>query len=124
MRTVEYILIRRESEETDVFRHFRPISLLLLRDPASEENVVLEPRDTIYVFNLEFGRQRIVQPILDELELQSQYGKPYREVSVTGQVKAPGSVSAGGGYASQRSDSGRRQPLRAGIRSECRVGAL
>ena len=86
----EYILIRRESE---VDRSISALSANLaaaIADPKSKENIELEPRDTIYVFNLEFGRQRVIQPILDELKLQSRYDQPYGEVSVTGQVRAPG----------------------------------
>jgi protein involved in polysaccharide export with SLBB domain len=62
-----------------------------LKDPGSAANVRLQGRDTVHVFSLEYGRQRIISPILDELRLQSRFGSPYNEVTVGGQVRAPGS---------------------------------
>jgi protein involved in polysaccharide export with SLBB domain len=44
----------------------------------------------VHVFSLAFSRQRVIQPLLEELQLQSKVGEPYREVSVSGSVKAPG----------------------------------
>ena len=86
-----YVLIRRENPRN------RKISVLsanlaaALEDPSSSANITLQPRDTVQVFNVAFGRQRVIQPVLEELQLQSTYGEPYAEVSVTGQVKASGS---------------------------------
>ncbi len=77
----EYILIRRESERDG---RVHVLSARLADD------IELDPRDTIHVFGLAYGRQRVIQPILEELELQSRLGDPYEEVSVSGQVKAPG----------------------------------
>ena len=48
------------------------------------------PRDRIHVFSLEYGRQRVIEPLLDELELQSAYGQPNPVVTVSGTVRAPG----------------------------------
>jgi protein involved in polysaccharide export with SLBB domain len=87
----EYILIRREDAST---RRISAVSANLtaaLADKRSEENIALHARDTVHVFDLAFGRQRIIEPILEELQLQSNSSEPYREVSVSGQVKAPGS---------------------------------
>jgi polysaccharide export outer membrane protein len=86
----DYILIRREDANT---RRVSAVSANLtaaLADRRSEENVVLHARDTVHVFSLAFGRQRVIEPILKELQLQSDSSEPYREVSVSGQVKAPG----------------------------------
>ena len=85
-----YVLIRREDARN------RKISVAsanlgeALANPSSAENIVLKPRDSVYVFDLAYGRQRVIEPILEELQLQSRIGEPYREVSVTGEVKAPG----------------------------------
>jgi protein involved in polysaccharide export with SLBB domain len=35
-------------------------------------------------------RQRVVKPLLEELQLQARFGEPFREVSISGQVPAPG----------------------------------
>ena len=86
----DYVLIRRENGDE---RRVSAISANLaaaLAQPQSTDNLLLQPRDTVYVFSLAFGRQRVITPILDELKLQSRFGEPYGEVSVTGQVKAPG----------------------------------
>lgn len=86
----DYVLIRREDADT---RRVSMVSANLaaaLVDPSSGDNIALAARDTVNVFNLAFGRQRVIEPILEELQLQSRYDEPYREVSVSGQVKAPG----------------------------------
>jgi protein involved in polysaccharide export with SLBB domain len=84
-----YILVRREDESNRA-----TIVSANLRDawssPGSSENLALQARDTIHVFSLAFSRQRVIQPLLEELQLQSRLGEPYREVSVSGSVKAPG----------------------------------
>ena len=86
-----YVLIRREDPRN------RKVSVLsanleaALANPSSSANITLQPRDTVQVFNVAYGRQRVIQPILEELQLQSTYGEPYAEVSITGQVKASGS---------------------------------
>ncbi len=85
-----YVLIRRVNESD------REISVLsaslaqALESPDSDANIRLEPRDNVFLFSREFGRQRVVQPILDELKLQARSGAPFREVSISGEVQAPG----------------------------------
>jgi protein involved in polysaccharide export with SLBB domain len=108
-----YVLIRREDPRT---RHISVISASLadaLLSPASASNIDLRPRDAVHVFSLAFGRQRVIEPILEELKLQSRVGTPHQEVSVSGFVKAPGRfplepgmtitdlIRAGGGLAEE-----------------------
>jgi protein involved in polysaccharide export with SLBB domain len=84
-----YVLIRREDDNKQI----DVISANLQEawtNPGTEENLRIEPRDSIHVFSLAFSRQRVIQPLLEELKLQSRVGKPYREVSVSGSVKAAG----------------------------------
>jgi protein involved in polysaccharide export with SLBB domain len=86
-----YVLIRREDPRT---RRVSAVSANLsdaLARPGSAANIPLQARDTVHVFSLAFGRQRVIEPLLEELQLQGRSGEPYREVSVSGQVKAPGS---------------------------------
>jgi len=86
----QYVLIRRESADD---RRVAVLSANLgaaLTNPSSPENIELRPRDTVYVFSKAFGRQRVIEPLLEELQLQARYGQPYREVSVSGEVQAPG----------------------------------
>jgi protein involved in polysaccharide export with SLBB domain len=84
-----YILVRRQDESnqaTIVSANLREA----WSNPASPENLALQARDTVHVFSLAFSRQRVIQPLLEELQLQSRLGEPYREVSISGSVKAPG----------------------------------
>lgn len=84
-----YVLIRRETKDNRV----SVVSANLdsaWANPGSPENINLHARDTVHVFSMAFSRQRVVQPLLDELKLQARVGVPYQEVSVSGSVKAPG----------------------------------
>jgi protein involved in polysaccharide export with SLBB domain len=84
-----YVLIRRETSgnQTSVVSANLEVAWA---QPGSPENLRLQARDTVHVFSLAFSRQRVIQPLLEELKLQSRVGIPYREVSVSGSVKAPG----------------------------------
>ena len=85
-----YVLIRRESK---IDRTVEVLSADLgaaLRNPGSAANVPLQGRDSVFVFSLEYGRQRVIAPILNELRLQSQFDSPFGEVTIGGQVRAPG----------------------------------
>lgn len=86
-----YLLIRRERESGLGIETLSADLAAALANPESAADVRLEPRDTVYVFTLEFGRQRIIQPILDRLKLQARYGNLYEEVRIAGRVRAPGS---------------------------------
>ena len=86
----DYVIVRREDPVT---RRLSVVSSNLataLSEVSSPDNLRLQPRDTVYVFGLAYGRQRIIVPILDELELQSHFDEPFGEVSISGEVKAPG----------------------------------
>lgn len=86
-----YLLLRREDRAT------RAVSIAsvdlekALADPGSADNIALMPADRIHVFSLEFGRQRTIRPLLEDLERQSRFGRPNPVVGVTGSVRAPGS---------------------------------
>jgi protein involved in polysaccharide export with SLBB domain len=88
---LDYVLIRREDPVNHSVSVVSSNLRTALAEPGSGANLALQPRDTVHVFNLAFGRQRAIQPILEELLLQSRIGEPYAEVSITGQVKASGS---------------------------------
>ena len=87
----DYVLVRREDGSS---RRVHVISAKLSdawAEPGSPEDLVLQARDTVHVFSLAFGRQRVIAPILEELQLQSSFGEPYKEVQVAGEVKESGS---------------------------------
>ncbi|HET7132606.1 MAG TPA: SLBB domain-containing protein, partial [Gammaproteobacteria bacterium] len=58
--------------------------------PSSASNLPLEARDTIYVFNLDNGREQYVDPIVEQLEAQAPPNASLPIVRVAGQVKVPG----------------------------------
>jgi len=85
-----YVLIRREDPESQRVSAMSANLSDALANPNGPDNIQLQARDTVHVFNLAFGRQRVIRTLLEELKLQGRSGDPYREVSVSGEVKAPG----------------------------------
>jgi protein involved in polysaccharide export with SLBB domain len=85
-----YIMIRREippEEKVEVISANLERALAARGSAADPE---LRPRDTITVFDLSASRERIVQPVIRDLELQASPDHPAQIVSIDGQVKAPG----------------------------------
>ncbi len=94
-----YILVRRELKPgTDVTVQSADL-VQALDARGSEHDILLQPRDRIYVFDSEAGRERVLEPIFDDLRLQSRIDRPMQIVGVGGRVGAPG-----------------RYPLEAGMR--------
>lgn len=90
MSDLNYVLIRRElapNVALDVVSADLQQAWLQPNGPA---NIPLEPRDTVYVFNLQIGREHIVGPIIRELEAQIAPNTPLPVVRVGGQVRATG----------------------------------
>lgn len=85
-----YILIRRERVRGEPIQVLSADLGAAFRAPGSVEDVRLESRDTVHVFSLSFGRQRVVSPLMDELELQATFDMPFQRVEVVGYVRAPG----------------------------------
>jgi polysaccharide export outer membrane protein len=87
---LHYLLIRREAAAD---RHITVLSADLaaaLSAPGSHADPELMPRDRIMVFDLASGRDHVIQPILNELRLQSSADQPAQLVQVDGHVKVPG----------------------------------
>jgi polysaccharide biosynthesis/export protein len=84
------VLVRRELPPDRRVRIFSVDLERAIIEPASSQNFELAPRDRIYVFDLESGRDRIVEPLMRELRMQSRIGEPTQEVSVAGRIKVPG----------------------------------
>jgi polysaccharide export outer membrane protein len=108
---LHYVLIRREDPMTRRVSTISADLLAALSNPQSAANVRLASRDQIYVFDLEGPRDRIVNPIIDDLKRQSGPAQPSQVVGVGGSVKVPGQyplepgmtindlIRAGGGLA-------------------------
>ena len=108
---LQYVLIRRELPPD---RHVVAVSADLAQawaHPGSAADIALMPRDEITVFNLSSSRERIIQPILQEIKAESTAEQPEQVVTVQGQVNVPGEyplepgmrvrdlIRAGGGLA-------------------------
>lgn len=85
-----YLLIRRELPPDRRVSVFSADLEFAIGNPASAANFELSARDQIYVFDMESGRDRIIEPLLRELQMQSQIDEPTREVNVAGKIKVPG----------------------------------
>jgi protein involved in polysaccharide export with SLBB domain len=85
-----YLLIRRELPPD---RHITVLSADLaaaLRAPGSAADMPLMPRDIIQAFDLETSREHVIQPLMDELRVQSNLAQPVQIVHIDGRVKVPG----------------------------------
>jgi polysaccharide export outer membrane protein len=87
---IHYLLIRRELPPNRVVAVLSADLAAALKAPGSAADVPLLPRDQVTVFDLESGRDRVIQPLLDELRLQSTLASPTEVVRVAGRVKVPG----------------------------------
>lgn len=87
---LNYVMIRRElAPNVEVEILSANISAIWARLPGAQD-VPLEPRDTVFVFNLDTGREQIIDPILKEIEGQAASNAPLPIVRVAGQVRAAG----------------------------------
>ena len=85
-----YVLIRREDPVT---RRISVVSADLaaaLQAPGSAADAELSARDRLTVFDLRNGRDRVIKPLMDELQLQSNQQQSLSQVNISGSVKAPG----------------------------------
>ncbi len=87
---LHYLLVRRESPVDRRISVFSVDLEAALRAPHSPADLELMPRDRITVFDLASGRDRVIQPVLDELKLQGTAGQPSALVHVDGRVHVPG----------------------------------
>ena len=85
-----YILVRRETPPNRQVRIFSANLERAIAEPTTVANFELAPRDQVFVFDLESGRDRIIDPLMRELRMQSRIDEPTQEVSVAGRVKVPG----------------------------------
>lgn len=85
-----YILVRREVPTDRKMQIFSADLERALADPTSAANFELAARDRIYVFDRESGRDRIIEPLMRELQMQARIDEPTPEVSISGRIKVPG----------------------------------
>jgi polysaccharide export outer membrane protein len=85
-----YIMIRREKPPEEKVEVISADLKRALAAPGGNADPELRPRDKIIVFNLSANRDRILEPILRDLELQATPDTPEQVVSIDGRVRAPG----------------------------------
>jgi protein involved in polysaccharide export with SLBB domain len=85
-----YIMIRREVPPEEKVQVLSADLTRALKSPHSAADPELKPRDKIVVFNLSAERERILAPLIHDLELQATPDVPEQVVSIDGRVKAPG----------------------------------
>ncbi|MGI9258386.1 MAG: SLBB domain-containing protein, partial [Gammaproteobacteria bacterium] len=91
MSDVGYVLVRRERSR-NLFIDVLSVDLAsAFASPRGPSDLTLQPRDTIHVFNLEIGRQHVLEPLMEELRAQVPVVMPVAAVSrIGGSVRAPG----------------------------------
>jgi len=87
---LSYVLIRREIAPNVDAEVFSTDLRAIWNGAPGANNVALQSRDTVYVFDVTSGRQELLRPIIEELEAQVGSNEPQPVVRVTGQVRAIG----------------------------------
>jgi protein involved in polysaccharide export with SLBB domain len=85
-----YVVVRREVPPDRRIHIFSADLEKALAAPQGAANFELAARDQVFVFDRESGRDRILEPLMRELRLQSRIDEPTQEVSVAGKIKIPG----------------------------------
>lgn len=85
-----YIMIRREIPPEQKLQVVSADLTSALSNPHGAGDPELRPRDKIFVFDLSASRERIIAPIIRDLELQATPDQPAQLATVDGKVKAPG----------------------------------
>ncbi len=85
-----YVMIRREIPPEQKVEVISADLERALGARGSAADPELRPRDRIIVFDLSGDRERIVAPIIRDLQLQGTPDKPAQIVSIDGRIEAPG----------------------------------
>ncbi|MGB5132742.1 MAG: SLBB domain-containing protein, partial [Steroidobacteraceae bacterium] len=87
---LHYVLVRRETGPTRTVSVVSADLAAAFAESDSGANILLQSRDRVYVFDLASSRERVVQPIIDDLTRQSSSDEPLQTVGINGRVKVPG----------------------------------
>jgi protein involved in polysaccharide export with SLBB domain len=85
-----YVMIRREQPGSQRISVVSANLEEAWRARTTDANPLLEPRDQVFVFDAESGRSQYLDPVLQELKLQSNSAQPSQVVRVSGRVRAEG----------------------------------
>jgi polysaccharide export outer membrane protein len=87
---LHYVLIRRESPPDRRVTVLSADLVAALQNRGSDADVPLMARDRITVFDLQSSRDRVIQPLLEDLKLQSNIGLADDVVHIDGTANVPG----------------------------------
>jgi protein involved in polysaccharide export with SLBB domain len=87
---LHYILIRRELPPDRRVTVLSADLVAALNAPGSAADLPLMARDRVTVFDLQSSRDRVIQPLLDDLKLQSNITLPDEVVRIDGRANVPG----------------------------------
>ncbi len=87
---LHYVLIRRELAPDRSVAVLSADLSKALANKGGTDDVILQARDRITIFDYESDRAIVIKPILDELRLQSQSLRPTETVKVAGRIKVAG----------------------------------
>lgn len=87
---LHYILIRRELPPDRRVTVLSADLAAALNEPGSAADLLMMPRDRITVFDLQSSRDRVIQPLLEDLKLESSIGQPEDIVRIEGRANVPG----------------------------------
>ena len=85
-----YVMIRREQPGSQRISVISANLEEAWRSRTGDANPLLQPRDQVFVFDVESGRAQYLDPVLQELKLQSNSTQPSQIVRVSGRVRAEG----------------------------------
>jgi polysaccharide biosynthesis/export protein len=85
-----YLLVRREVGPERRIQALSADIAAALAQRGGTADIALMPRDRVTVFDLAPGRERIIQPLMEELRLQAGLANPTEVVRIEGSVKVPG----------------------------------
>ena len=87
---LDYVLVRRELQPDRRIEVHSASLARALRNPGGADDLLLAPRDRIYVFDMNGSRDMLLRPLLEEFRRQSTLTTPAGIVSVGGSVRMPG----------------------------------
>ena len=87
---INYLLIRRENEARTGIDVLSADLEAAWQAPGGSQDLILHARDTIYVFNREVGRGRIVNDLIGELRSGARSNQPVPVAQIGGEVRAQG----------------------------------
>ena len=85
-----YLLVKRENPKERTIELLNADLVAALEAPESGANILLQPRDIVYVFSIHEDRRTVIDPLLEQIKAQSGHNRQERETLINGVVHHPG----------------------------------